>query len=91
MDTSGNIFMLNDEEVKDLMDDPYQDSDTEYGNIRQEREKDLMLLKEQETKELKKVSHRRRKAWMRNKPCICGSGKKFKKCCWSRVTMKGKS
>ena len=21
------------------------------------------------------------KGWMRNKPCLCGSGKKFKKCC----------
>jgi len=24
-----------------------------------------------------------RKNWMRNRPCICGSGKKFKRCCWS--------
>ena len=20
--------------------------------------------------------------WMRNKPCPCGSGRKFKRCCW---------
>ena len=25
-----------------------------------------------------------RKNSMRNKPCGCGSGKKFKKCCWSK-------
>ncbi len=25
-----------------------------------------------------------RKNSMRNKPCPCGSGKKFKKCCWSK-------
>ena len=21
---------------------------------------------------------------MRNKPCVCGSGKKFKRCCWEK-------
>ncbi|WP_227498161.1 SEC-C metal-binding domain-containing protein [Shewanella sp. W3-18-1] len=21
---------------------------------------------------------------MRNRECVCGSGKKFKKCCWSK-------
>ncbi len=25
-----------------------------------------------------------RKGWMRNQPCICKSGKKFKKCCWHK-------
>lgn len=25
----------------------------------------------------------RRKNYMRNKPCPCGSGRKFKLCCWS--------
>ncbi len=25
----------------------------------------------------------RRKGYMRNQPCVCGSGKKFKRCCWS--------
>lgn len=25
-----------------------------------------------------------RKNSMRNKPCGCGSGKKFKKCCWNK-------
>ena len=24
----------------------------------------------------------RRKNYMRNQPCVCGSNKKFKKCCW---------
>ncbi len=22
---------------------------------------------------------------LRNKPCVCGSGRKFKKCCWSKM------
>ena len=29
-----------------------------------------------------RVKHKNSK---RNKPCFCGSGKKFKKCCWSKV------
>lgn len=27
-----------------------------------------------------------RKNWMRNKPCPCGSERKFKKCCWRHYT-----
>lgn len=27
---------------------------------------------------------RQRKNNMRNRPCVCGSGSKFKKCCWSK-------
>ena len=27
---------------------------------------------------------RQRKNYMRNQSCVCGSGKKFKKCCWSQ-------
>lgn len=26
----------------------------------------------------------RRKGWMRNMPCMCGSGMKFKACCWEK-------
>ena len=28
-----------------------------------------------------------RKNSMRNKPCGCGSGKKFKKCCWNKFNV----
>lgn len=34
--------------------------------------------------QLKPLPHRVRKNRMRNRKCICGSGKKFKKCCWSK-------
>ena len=33
---------------------------------------------------LKKASIPARKGWARNKPCPCGSGAKFKKCCWDQ-------
>jgi len=29
-------------------------------------------------------TRKKRKNWMRNTPCKCGSGKKYKKCCWSK-------
>lgn len=45
-----------------------------------------MLLTEDQANSLKRNSTGKRKAWMRNQPCICGSGKKFKKCCWARAT-----
>ena len=35
---------------------------------------------------LKHQSKVRRRNWMRNRPCPCGSGKKFKKCCWDMFT-----
>lgn len=44
--------------------------------------KRLIPLTEEEAEILKHLPRRVRKNNMRNKPCICGSGKKFKKCCW---------
>jgi len=38
-----------------------------------------------ELKSLKRMSKPRRINKMRNKPCVCGSGKKFKKCCWNET------
>ena len=34
--------------------------------------------------ELEPLGKRQRKNNMRNKPCVCGSGIKFKRCCWSK-------
>lgn len=45
-----------------------------------------MLLTEEQAVTLKRKPVAKRKAWMRNQPCICGSGKKFKKCCWAKAT-----
>ena len=50
------------------------------------RAKGMLPLSDQQAEEQRLRSPRKRKAWMRNQPCVCGSGKKFKKCCWSRVT-----
>jgi len=46
-------------------------------------EHDLVEVEsESELKSLKRMSKPQRINKMRNKPCVCGSGKKFKHCCW---------
>lgn len=35
-------------------------------------------------RDLKRTVYLRKNNSMRNKMCICGSKKKFKKCCWSK-------
>ena len=37
-----------------------------------------------QAKRLLPISVNKRKNWMRNHLCSCGSGKKFKVCCWSK-------
>jgi len=48
-----------------------------------------IILNNKQAKKLRRMSLSKRKNWMRNKSCECGSGKKFKKCCWSSFARKG--
>ena len=43
---------------------------------------DYIPVTRDEFKSMKDMKPDDRKNWMRNKPCPCGSGKKFKKCHW---------
>ena len=66
------------------------------GNIRMLEEHEApkeneMLLSQEQAFELKRRSTRIRKNWMRNQPCKCGSGKKTKKCCWSKMARSAQS
>ena len=61
------------------------------GNIRELLENEEPKINEikitkDEAEKFRRKSKRIRKNNMRNKPCPCGSGKKFKKCCWTQVT-----
>jgi len=49
----------------------------------------LVPLTDIQAKELKPLSNRMRKRLLSGGPCICGSGKSFKKCCWKKY-QKGK-
>lgn len=40
-----------------------------------------MKQQSKESVEVTRPLHRKRIRWKRNWPCVCGSGKKFKKCC----------
>jgi len=54
---------------------------------------ELMTLKQQQEKQVSRFDNRsilgklriRHRNSLRNKPCPCGSGIKFKKCCWFRT------
>jgi uncharacterized protein YecA (UPF0149 family) len=43
---------------------------------------DLIPVDERQVQLLEALSEGKRRGWMRNQPCPCGSGKKFKKCHW---------
>lgn len=46
------------------------------------KENKLVPLTKEEVNILEPMSKVKRKNWMRNRPCVCGSKKKFKVCCW---------
>ncbi len=47
--------------------------------------KELSLTEAGRTRTLTADIAHHKKGWMRNCKCICGSGKKFKKCCWDKI------
>lgn len=44
----------------------------------------LVPITADDERALRPMNIERRKNWMRNRVCVCGSGKKFKKCCWGK-------
>ena len=74
---TGKIHEISDEEMKSWRE----------GAERQfNEERKMVSLTEDEAGELKPMTGEKRKGWMRNKPCVCGSGKKFKRCCWNKFS-----
>lgn len=69
MDSKGNIHW-------NLSEEPFRE-------LQAKQETKLIPLTEKQATMLEKHPPRFRKNHMRNKPCPCGSGRKFKKCCWS--------
>lgn len=52
----------------------------------QQNNRKLLPLSDTDFNEIKDMPEPRRKNYMRNHQCVCGSGKKFKKCCWSKYS-----
>ena len=46
--------------------------------------KHLAPLSERQFRVLEPLGCATRKNYMRNQPCVCGSDKKFKRCCWDK-------
>lgn len=67
------VVMLSDAEHKKLVSD-YSERLTRM----------MVPLTESEAEFAEHLDKPTRKNWMRNKPCPCNSGRKFKKCCWSQ-------
>lgn len=44
----------------------------------------LAPLTEEQADTMEQMPLPKRKNWMRNQPCPCKSGHKFKRCCWSK-------
>lgn len=53
------------------------------SKFEEENQRQLVELSADESERLMPETPAKRKGWMRNKPCPCGSGSKFKRCCWS--------
>jgi uncharacterized protein YecA (UPF0149 family) len=50
-----------------------------------ERQERLAPLSESQFRHARTLDPANRKNWMRNQPCPCGSGKKFKRCHWHKT------
>jgi len=49
------------------------------------KQKRLMHVSRRDTRSTLGRLRIERRGSFRNKPCPCGSGRKFKKCCWNKV------
>lgn len=54
------------------------------AKFEQENARQLVELSSDDAERLMPETPAKRKNWMRNKQCPCGSGIKFKRCCWPR-------
>jgi len=72
---TGHLHFLDEEELNDF---------TKISERAYNEKKKMVEVFEDEVKEFEAMGVQQRKGWMRNKPYPCGSGKKFKKCCWSK-------
>lgn len=62
-------------------------SEADLETLRKFEQQRIMQLTNTQFEELKSKTPEQRREWLRkgnnrNEPCPCGSGVKFKKCCW---------
>lgn len=59
-------------------------TEEQFEDMKDLFEKEVTPVSEEQYETLKPMKKSERKGYMRNQPCICGSGIKFKKCCWNK-------
>ena len=79
--TSMSAAMVSDMKKARIANEPFGFQEDKTGKAMK-----LLPLTNDEHEELLPLSKPKRKNAMRNRECVCGSGKKFKKCCWSKYT-----
>ena len=70
---SGRIHQIGAEEAIEMIKNPYKAV-----------EKRLVPITPDQENELRPLSKRKRKFLLKRGSCFCGSGKSFKKCCYSK-------
>lgn len=82
MDSRGNLYRADEVFERLGINEGFFESQKEFmSKMLSEK---LIPLTEPDYQELAPLSKNARKNNMRNKPCICGSSKKFKKFCWGK-------
>jgi len=77
MDT--RTYEIKTEMSEEALQDLRMEAQTQMSNGRRPR---MVALSAEESTKLQPYDTPLRKGYLRNKPCPCGSGKKFKKCHW---------
>ncbi len=62
----------------------YQGTESEIRKFADTLGRPLAPVSRKQFEELEPLGDTVRKNYMRNQPCVCGSHKKFKGCCWSK-------
>jgi uncharacterized protein YecA (UPF0149 family) len=70
----GKITMIEDEES--------------LKKLKTEEKGHVLPLTDRQVVQMKNRNNKARKNWMRNQKCPCNSGKKYKKCCWGKDSIK---
>jgi len=68
--------------------DEMMESLLKHGEMVDDQDKRLLRLTAKQAHTIKPMTKESRKNYMRNQPCVCGSGNKFKKCCWNSYSHK---
>ena len=79
---TGKISRMASEELE-KMDKSFSKGDP-FSARQSNLDRKMVALTDMEADELKEQSPTKRKGYMRNQPCPCGSAKKFKRCCWRK-------